>query len=325
MSISVIALFVLGLLLIVWGADKLVDGASAIARRSGVSEFVIGLTIVGFGTSCPELVVSLTGALEGNADISLGNVIGSNIFNTLLILGITALMSPIVISKTNLRKDIPVVLAATVLLIVLGCAGQDINRIDAGVFLLVFVLYLAWCFRCGPQEQEAGPNDKPMSIFTSILYIILGLVGLVVGGRFFVDNAVIIASALGVSDKVIAITLLAGGTSLPELVTCVIAGIKKHQQLALGNILGSNLFNILLILGCSAMVTPLSFAGISGIDLGVLLGSMLLLLLFAWTGPKSGRPAAHAQDALPQSLLGRGEGAIFVLLWLGYTVWLIAG
>ena len=314
--ITDILLLIAGLLLIIFGADWLVDGASAIARKLHVSEFVIGLTIVGFGTSCPELVVSLTGAISGHADISIGNVIGSNIFNTLLILGVTALIMPIAVTRNNRRRDIPVTLLVTVLLAVVGMSGtlfglgtDGLSRIGGMSFLVLFVLYIISCFvnDDGTTEEEGAPA-KERHIIIAILLTLAGLAGLVFGGRWFVDSAVRIAGALGVSDKFIAITLLAGGTSLPELAACTVAAIKKKGQLALGNILGSNIFNILLILGAAATVTPLSFSGISLVDVGALLTSIVLVTLSSYTFKKN--------------VIDRWEGAIFLLAFAAYYVWL---
>ena len=296
-----------GLVLIVAGAEWLVDGASGIARRTGVSEFVIGLTIVGFGTSCPELVVSLTGALEGNADISIGNVVGSNIFNTLLILGLTAVLSPIAVSVSNRKRDIPAALLFTLTFILFGLYQSDISRIEGAIFLILFVLYMIASFRKG-EVGDTGSEARRISIAKALIMTVAGLAGLIAGGRLFVDNAVEIAHQTGVSDKVIAITLLAGGTSLPELVTCVVAALKKKEALALGNILGSNIFNILLILGCSALVTPLNFASMDYVDLGVLAASAILVLTAAYTGHND--------------RIDRWEGGLFVALWLSYMVWL---
>ena len=273
-----ILLLLAGLALIIFGADWLVDGSSAVARRAGISEFVIGLTIVGFGTSCPELVVSLTGALQGNADISVGNVVGSNIFNTLLILGMTAVIAPVAVTRANSRRDIPITLLVTFLFAFLALAGGRINRIEGILFLILFVGYLFYCFKTDSGMTDEGPV-KERSLWLALLLIAAGLAGLIVGGRLFVDNAVGIARAVGVSDKFIAITLLAGGTSLPELATCIVAAAKKKDQLALGNILGSNVFNILLILGASAVVTPLATIAMTWIDFGVLLLSAVLVWL----------------------------------------------
>ena len=311
-----ILLLLLGLALVVFGADYLVEGASAVARRFGLSEFVIGLTIVGMGTSAPEMVVSFIGAFEGNADISVGNVIGSNIFNTLLILGLTALILPMAITPENRRKDIPMNIFTVVLLVLLGfkstlfgIGADGLSRWDGGILLLVFVLYIWQAFSSGkPQEQKAD-DTPPMKIWLALLMILGGLAGVVFGGKLFVDSATGIARALGVSDKFIAITILAGGTSMPELATCVAAAVKKKGQLALGNIIGSNIFNVLLILGGSALIHPLSFAGISMIDLGVLLLSALVEFSSCFVGKKN--------------MLDRLDGVFFLLIWLAYMAWLM--
>jgi len=305
--LQAVILLIVGLVLIVLGADWLVSGASGIARKLGISEFVIGLTIVGFGTSCPELVVSLTGALEGISDISIGNVLGSNIFNSLLILGVTAIMMPIAITKANKNIDIPIVLAITIFFIVTGITNSRISRIEGTVYLILFMAYLYYCFKTGKEDNAADGDIQPLP--KSIVLVLAGLAALIFGGQWFVDNAQVIAKALGVSDKFIAITLLAGGTSLPELATCVVAAAKKKGQLALGNILGSNLFNILLILGLSSVVMPLSFSSIKMIDGITLILSSLCLLVFCFTGTKG--------------KIDRPEGALMVALWFAYLIWLL--
>ena len=311
-------LLVVGLALVVFGADYLVEGASAVARRFGLSEFVIGLTIVGMGTSAPEMVVSFIGAAQGNADIALGNVVGSNIFNTLLILGVTALILPIAITPSNRKRDIPVNIFVTVLLLLLGLKyslfglGADgLSRWDGAVLLLLFIGYMVMSFRQSKEEVPAQEEDgkKPLKLGWALLMIAGGLAGLVFGGNLFVNSATDIAKQLGVSDKFIAITLLAGGTSLPELATCVAAAAKKKGQLALGNIIGSNLFNILLILGGSALIHPLSFDDITWVDAGVLLASALALLLSCFLGKRN--------------KIDRLDGALFFLIWAGYMAWLI--
>ena len=311
-----ILLLLLGLTLIIWGAEWLVDGASGIARKLHVSEFVIGLTIVGFGTSCPELVVSLTGAIAGNSDISVGNVIGSNVFNTLLILGLTALISPIAVTRNNSRRDIPVTMLVTLLLAICGMSyslfnlgnSDGLSRVEGIVFLLLFTAYIFYCFKSddGSSAEEAPARERPVGL--AILFTVAGLAFLVLGGHWFVDSAVRIAGAIGVSDKFIAITLLAGGTSLPELAACIVAAFRKKGQLALGNILGSNIFNILLILGASATVHPISFRGVSYVDIGVLLFSVALIWMSAYTFRKNE--------------IDRVEGAIFFLSFAAYYVWL---
>ena len=308
-------LLLTGLALVVFGADYLVEGASAVARRFGLSEFVIGLTIVGMGTSAPEMVVSFIGASEGNADIALGNVVGSNIFNTLLILGLTAVMLPIGITESNRKRDIPVNIFITVLLILLGLEAtlfgvgtNGLSRWDGAIMIGFFILYFLLSFKQkAPQE---GPADevKQRNIWLSVLFILGGLAALIFGGQLFVNSASSIAKALHVSDKFIAITVLAGGTSLPELATCVAAAVKKKGQLALGNIIGSNVFNILLILGGSALIHPLSFDSITYVDLAALLVSALALLTSSYVGKKN--------------CIDRLDGALFLLLWAGYFTYL---
>ncbi len=312
-----ILLLLAGLALVVFGADYLVDGASSVARRFGLSEFVIGLTIVGMGTSAPEMVVSFIGAAQGNADIAVGNVVGSNIFNTLLILGLTALILPMGTTPENRRRDIPVNLAVTAIFVLIGLkhtlfglgSADGLTRIDGGILLVLFVLYLWQSFRRRAGEQQEENAAPPRKMWLSLLMIAGGLAALIYGGNLFVDSATEIAHQLGVSDKFIAITILAGGTSMPELATCVVAAIKKKGQLALGNIIGSNLFNILLILGGSALITPLSFQGMNYIDLGVLLLSALLLGSSLFIGRRK--------------QVDRLDGAIFLLCWAAYMTYLI--
>ena len=311
-----VLLLVGGLVLIVKGADWLVDGASGIARRFGLSEFVIGLTIVGMGTSAPEMVVSFIGAIQGNADISIGNVVGSNIMNTLLILGLTALILPMAVTPSNKKRDIPVNVLITVILIVLGLkytitglGSNGLSRVDGGILLAIFIVYMWSCFVNGQVEQEDTPA-KQRSIWLCLLMIAGGLAGLIIGGNLFVDNATELARAMGVSDKFIAITILAGGTSMPELATCVVAAAKKKGQLALGNIIGSNVFNILLILGGSALIHPLSFENITYVDLGVLLVSALALVTALFIGKKD--------------KIDRLDGSLFLLIWGAYMAYLIA-
>ena len=311
-----VAVLIAGLALVVFGADWLVDGASSIARRSGISEFVIGLTIVGFGTSCPELVVSVTGALAGNSDIAIGNVLGSNIFNTLLILGATALVMPITITRANLRRDIPITLGVTVLLVLAGKAfslfglgsGDVLSRWTGLAFLLIFALYIWSCFKFDDKSADSKDEQKTFSLAGGIALVLVGLAGLVVGGKCFVEAATDLASNLGVSDKFIAITVLAGGTSLPELATCIVAAAKKKGQLALGNILGSNVFNILLILGCAAVIHPVSLAGINWVDLGTLLLSAVLVFFSAFF--------------FIRNKVDRGDATLLLLTFIGYYIWL---
>ena len=307
-----------GLLLILFGANWLVDGSSSIAKRFGISEFVIGLTIVGIGTSTPEMVVSFMSSFQGKADMAIGNIVGSNIFNTLMILGVTALLSPLAITKSNLKRDIPLNIIVTVMLILLGMnltifgKGQDqLCRIDGAILLALFAGYLWTSFKSDQGDsEEGGEGIKEYKNGVSVLMIIAGLAGLIVGGRLFVNSATELAKMFGVSDKFIAITIMAAGTSMPELATCVVAALKGRGQLALGNVLGSNIANILLILGGAALINPLSFAGMTYVDLGIILIGALVILASAFMFKKKE--------------LDRYEGAIFVLMEIGYMWYLIA-
>lgn len=310
-------LLIVGLALVVLGADFLVDGASSIAKKFGVSDFVIGLTIVGMGTSAPEMVVSFIGALQGNGDIAIGNVVGSNIFNVFMILGATALILPMNITPMNRKKDIPLNIAITLIFIALGMSrtlfgiGDDVlGRLDGAILLVLFAAYIYMCFRFDTANQtESNENEKVIKPTLAAVLIVAGLAGLVFGGRMFVNSATSIAKMLNVSDKLIAITILAGGTSMPELVTCIVAAFKKKGQLALGNILGSNVFNILLILGGSALIHPLSMAGMSYVDLGALLLSSLVIWASIHTNKKN--------------QLDRADGLLLLILEAAYMTFLI--
>ena len=307
-------LLLVGLGLVVLGADWLVNGASSIARRAGISEFVIGLTIVGFGTSCPELVVSLSGAIEGNSDISVGNVVGSNIFNVLFILGLTAMVLPVGMTDKNRRIDIPITLGVTILLVILGITGSMsgpvISRWEGVLMLLVFSAYLFYCFKSDSKDEFSETQQATLSITKSIALTLSGLAGLIFGGDLFVDSATALARQIGVSDKFIAVTILAGGTSLPELATSLVAAIKGKEQLALGNILGSNVFNAMMILGLSSVITPLSFASMTIVDIITLVLSAVLLLIWAYTGRKN--------------RIDRREGAAMLLCYVAYNVFLFS-
>ena len=306
-----------GLVMILLGSDWLVDGASAIARRYGISEFIIGMTIVGIGTSMPELVSSLISALGGHGDMALGNVTGSNICNTLLILGVTTLISPIAFTRSNIYKDLVVAIGVSLLLVVLlyngfGLFGgmPGISRLDALVLLAVFILFMVDSFRSskGGAEEEAAEAAKPMSMGKAIVLILLGLAGLIFGGRFFVDHTVSIAERFHVSEAFISITLMAVGTSLPELATCIVAAVKGKNQLALGNVIGSNIFNVVFIIGTSAVISPFEIQSISTIDMAMVLVSVVMLWLAAFT--------------FKRYKLDRIEGVIFLALYVGYITYL---
>lgn len=309
---------VAGLVLILVGSDWLVEGASGVARKYGISEFVIGMTIVGIGTSMPELVSSLISAIQGHGDMALGNVTGSNICNILLILGVTALISPIKYTRSNIRKDIPFAILVSLFLMLmlyngfglLGEAGTPgISRSDALYLLMIFVIFMIDSFKSaknGADEEEE--NVKPMSMGKALVFILLGLVGLIFGGQVFVDHTVSIAERFHVSEAFISITLMAVGTSLPELATCIVAAMKGKNQLALGNIIGSNIFNISLIIGASAVISPFDIQTISTVDMVMVIVAAVLLWLAAFT--------------FKRKKLDRVEGAIFLLCYIGYIVYL---
>ena len=313
-------MLLLSLALLVVGANWLVDGAAAIARRFHMSEYIIGATIVGMGTSAPELVVSVISSVGGHSDIAIGNVVGSNIFNVLLILGITALLMPIKYTRENIRRDIPVNIGVSVLVIALCilnkvCCGEyGLGRISGLLLLSLFALYLWNSLRGGCDGQDSGEAaTAPTGLYrytsVCIVAIIVGLAGLIYGGNLFVDSASTIARQWGVSEAIIGLTIVAGGTSLPELVSSVIAVTKQKGQMALGNIVGSNIFNLLLILGAASTICPLTMGGITFVDWGVMLLSSLILLAATGTFEK------HTLD--------RKDALIFLLVYAGYMVWLL--
>ena len=316
--IADIALILLGLVMILVGSDWLVEGASGIARKYGISEFIIGMTIVGIGTSMPELVSSGLSAIGGHGDMALGNVTGSNICNILLILGVTALISPIKYTKSNIRKDIPFAIAVSLFLLLIlyngfGLIGEmgvpGISRIDALYLLLIFIVFMIDSFKSAKKGAEEEEEEaKPMSMGKAAVLIAVGLAGLIFGGQFFVDHTVSIAERFHVSEAFISITLMAIGTSLPELATCVVAAMKGKNQLALGNVIGSNIFNISLIIGISAAISPFEIQSISTIDMAIVIVAVLLLWLAALTFKKR--------------VLDRIEGALFILVYVLYIIYL---
>lgn len=307
-----------GLLLILLGANGLTDGAASVAKRFNIPSIVIGLTIVAFGTSAPELTVSVSSALKGSADLAIGNVVGSNVFNTLMIVGCTALFAPITVTRNTLIKEIPLCILSAIVLFICandilldGSSENVISITDGWVLLCFFAIFLSYTFAIatGGNQAEEGEEIVQMPIWKSVLYIAGGLAGLIIGGNFFVDGASGIARNLGVSESVIGLTLVAGGTSLPELATSIVAALKKNPEIAIGNVIGSNLFNIFFVLGCSASITPLHLAGINNIDLLTLIGASLLLwLVGVFFGKRT---------------ITRIEGSLMVLCYVAYTAFLI--
>lgn len=313
-----IVLLIGGLLLILVGANALTDGAASIAKRFNISSLVIGLTIVAFGTSAPELTVSVVSALKGSADMAIGNVVGSNIFNTLMIVGCTAAIVPISVTKGTLSKEIPLCILASVVLFICAndvlinkAATNTISSSDGMLLLCFFLIFLGYTFAIAHNGSSEGESEiKDMPVWKSVLFIAGGLAGLVYGGQFFVSGASEIARSLGVSESIIGLTLVAGGTSLPELATSVVAALKKNPEMAIGNVIGSNLFNIFFVLGCSATISPLNIQGITNLDLGVLIGSCVLLYIFGWFFKKR--------------TITRVEGIVMIACYIGYTAYLIS-
>ena len=317
MLIINIVLIISGMAFLIKGGDMLVDGASSLARRFRISELVIGLTIVALGTSAPELVVSISAAIGSHSEIALGNVIGSNNFNLFFILGLTGLIAPLAVQKNTVRIEIPFSLLAAVVLLVLANINlfpnerNMLTRIDGAVLLLFFGLFLFYVYK---NMKAADTIDEKTSVNTfplikSILFIIFGAALLVLGGRIVVYSAVTLARALNISEKIIGLTIIAVGTSLPELVTCITAIIKKSDDIAIGNIIGSNIFNICMILGISSLINPMEYSPVFNKDIYFLIFGTLLLLLAMFTGKKK--------------TLDRREAAVLVLLYTGYVVYLI--
>lgn len=320
MALFLDILFLLGgMALILLGANGLTDGSSSVAKRFGISDLVIGLTIVAFGTSAPELMVSLVSSIKGSAQLAIGNVVGSNIFNILMIVGLTAVVMPIKVQKNTITNEIPLVLLSSLALV--ACAsdivldsgvGNVIGRGDGILLLLFFAIFMRYTFSIAKSSgEESGEQIKLMPIWKSLLFIVLGLAGLIVGGQLFVDGASGIARSLGVSESVIGLTLVAGGTSLPELATSVVAAVKKKPGIAIGNVIGSNLFNIFLVLGASATVSPLPLGNIGISDMLMLVVSSVLFWAAGWF--------------FKDKTITRIEGAIMVALYVGYIWWLISG
>lgn len=315
--------FVLGIVLIIGGANSLTDGAAALARRMGLSPLMVGLTVVAFGTSAPEFVVSLTSALKGSADIAIGNVVGSNIFNILAIVGITALVTPLSITASTVRKEIPMLILASCVFAVIawdtlfsGLIGQEnfLSRSEGLALLGFFLIFLTYTFSiaksAGEIEQESDPSKKRKPMWLLIALIIGGLAGLIFGGDLFVSSSSSIARSFGVSEAFIGLTLVAMGTSLPELATSVVAALKKEPELAVGNVVGSGLFNIFFILGTTATVTPIKMSGVTVVDFLVMVLSSILLYVFG--------------IFFGQRTITRLEGGILFACFIAYNAYLFS-
>ena len=305
-------LFILvGIVLVLWGADRLIDGAVAVAEKMKMPQIVIGLTIVAMGTSMPEFCVSLVSALKGTTDLAVGNIVGSNIFNTLLIVGVSAWVAPMTILKSTVRKDIPFALFASVILLVM-CLDGNISRLDAGILFVLFLVFMYVTLKGAKTKDDdttaktdsIEDNKKPMPTWLSIVWIIVGLACLIGGSNLFVEGATKVAEHIGVSEAVIGLTIVAGGTSLPELATSVVSARKGNSGIAIGNVLGSNVFNILAILGVTGVITPMHLQGITMLDLSMMVFSTLLVWLFSFTKYK----------------IARWEGIALTMVFIGYMV-----
>lgn len=312
------ALWILvGVVLVLWGADRLTEGAVAVAERLRVPQIVIGLTIVALGTSMPELCVSVVSALKGTPDLAVGNVVGSNIFNALLIVGVAALVAPMTILRSTVFKDVPCALVASVVLLMMCQNDWVITRLDGAILFVFFLVFMrltikgATSAQPAPQEadeKEASAGKQPMKGWLAGLWMVVGLAALIGGSNLFVGGATEVARALNVSDAVIGLTIVAGGTSLPELATSVVAAKKGNSGIAIGNVLGSNVLNILFILGLTGMISPMHIEGITNVDLYMMLVSTIMIWFFSFT----------------KYTIERWEGAVLVLTFGGYMWYLLA-
>lgn len=303
-----ILFIIVGIAAVLWGADRLTDGSVAVAQRMNIPQIVIGLTVVAMGTSMPEFFVSLTSALKGTADLAVGNIVGSNVFNTLVIVGVTAMVAPMNISRHTVERDLPFSMLASAMLLIFGLDNM-VGRWESAMLFIAFLLFMAYTLRTaakGTNEAEQAPT-KAMNPWMATLWIVIGLVCLVVGSNIFVSGATELARMWGVSEAVIGLTIVAGGTSLPELATSIVAAKKGQSAIAIGNVIGSNVFNVFMILGATGLIKPMQTQGITLVDLSLLLISAVLLWLFSFTRYK----------------VERWEGGVLVLVFAAYLSWLL--
>ena len=306
-----VVFIILGAVMVLHGAGKLTDGACALARRMGVPQIVVGLTVVALGTSMPEFFVSLVSALKGTPDLAVGNVVGSNIFNTMLTVGMAAAVSPIVVSRSTVKKDIPFGIGAAVVFVLL-CLDGDVSRLDGLILFAGFILFMVYTLLMAGKgaaidEETQGETSSSVSIFKSLLFVFIGLAELVIGGDIFVVGATDAARYLGIGEGVIGLTIVAGGTSLPELATTLVAARKKQAAIAIGNVIGSNVFNILMIAGVTSLISPLHIEGITMTDMSVMLFGAALLWFMSYT----------------KYTVERWEGILLVALFTAYMAWLV--
>lgn len=304
-----VLLLIFGIVVVLKSADWLTNGAVGLATKLGISQIVIGLTIVAIGTSMPEFFVSIVSAIKGTPDLAVGNIVGSNIFNVLLIVGVAATVAPIAIQRATVRRDIPIAIVASIMLTIM-MLDDNISRIDALILFAAFIAFIWITLRNSKNDanEKDASTEKVIPTWKSVLFIIFGLVGLVLGSNIFVDNASSLAHGWGISDAVIGLTIVAGGTSLPELATSAVAARKGDSGIAIGNVLGSNVFNILMILGLTGIISPMHIQNITYIDMAVMVISMALFWLFSFTKLR----------------VERWEGCVLIACFLGYITWLVS-
>ncbi len=304
-----VVLLIFGIVVVLKSADWLTNGAVGLATKLGISQIVIGLTIVAIGTSMPEFFVSIVSAIKGTPDLAVGNIVGSNIFNVLLIVGVAATVAPIAIQRATVRRDIPIAIVASIMLTFM-MLDDNISRIDALILFAAFIAFIWITLRNSKNDanEKDASTEKVIPTWKSVLFIIFGLVGLVLGSNIFVDNASSLAHGWGISDAVIGLTIVAGGTSLPELATSAVAARKGDSGIAIGNVLGSNVFNILMILGLTGIISPMHIQNITYIDMAVMVISMALFWLFSFTKLR----------------VERWEGCVLIACFLGYITWLVS-
>lgn len=304
-----VLLLIFGIVVVLKSADWLTNGAVGLATKLGISQIIIGLTIVAIGTSMPEFFVSIVSAIKGTPDLAVGNIVGSNIFNVLLIVGVAATVAPIAIQRATVRRDIPIAIVASIMLTFM-MLDDNISRIDALILFAAFIAFIWITLRNSKNDanEKDASTEKVIPTWKSVLFIIFGLVGLVLGSNIFVDNASSLAHGWGISDAVIGLTIVAGGTSLPELATSAVAARKGDSGIAIGNVLGSNVFNILMILGLTGIISPMHIQNITYIDMAVMVISMALFWLFSFTKLR----------------VERWEGCVLIACFLGYITWLVS-
>lgn len=301
-------LLIIGFVLLVKGSDIFVDGSVSVAKLLHVPAVIIGLTIVSMGTSAPEAAVSITAGIKGSNEIAISNLVGSNVFNMLCVAGVSALITPFLIDKTVLKRDFPLSIAVMALATVMAFTGRTVTRIEGIILLVIFVAYIAYLIRNAIKNREkSNNNEKPMSPVKSVLFILIGLAAIVGGGQLVVESAKVIAKTFGMSETLIGVTIVAIGTSLPELVTSIVAAKKGQSAIAIGNVVGSNIFNIAFVLGLSSAFTPIAVVPEAMIDNLVMIGVNAIGFVFCLTGKK----------------INRVEGAVMVALYVIYTVYLL--